>query len=468
MNKFHDRRREFESLERSFASGAAALYILYGRRRLGKTTLLRRFAAGKPGVYHMADRSSEADAIRMLSESMALAFGDASFAKPRYEGFGDLFTAFDRMRPRTRSYLILDEYQYLCEVQPALSSILQRHWDSTWARESVMVVLCGSVMSMMYRETLARSSPLYGRRTAQWLLGPMRFCEVTAFYSGRSPLEQLRLWALSGGVPRYAEIVAAHRDFASALRAAVLAKDGALYAEARMLLHDEVTTPNVYWSILYAVASGANRISEIAGRVGLPANQLTRYVAALSDMGLLRRQVSVTEANPEKSKRGLYRLDDTYMRLWFGCIAPFESLLEFGQVQQVEKLMQERLARHLASAFEDVCRQHVEDRLDEIGAVKVGRFWDSHDEIDVVAVDGEGVVALAGECKWSRRPISIEVGESLRRKVERLWPDTYERIRLAIFSAGGFTAALRTWAAARGAWLVEPADLTAAGAATAT
>ncbi|OYV71840.1 MAG: hypothetical protein B7Z74_06515, partial [Deltaproteobacteria bacterium 21-66-5] len=453
---------ESESLERSFASGAAALYILYGRRRLGKTALLRRFAAGKPGVYHMADRSTEADAIRMLSESMALAFGDPSFANPRYASFGDLFTAFDRLRPSTRSYLILDEYQYLCEVQPALSSILQRHWDSTLSHASVMVVLCGSVMSMMYKETLARSSPLYGRRTGKWLLGPLRFREVTAFYSGRSPLEQVRLWALSGGVPRYAEIVAAHRDFASALRAAVLAKDGPLYAEARMLLHDEVTTPNVYWSILYAVASGANRISEIAGRVGLPANQLTRYVAALSDMGLVRRQVSVTEKSPEKSKRGLYRLDDTYMRLWFGCVAPFESLLEFGQVQQVEKLMQERLARHLASAFEDVCRQHVEEHLDKIGAVKVGRFWDSHDEIDVVAVDDEGAVVLAGECKWSRRPTSVEVGDSLRRKVERLWPGTHDRIRLAVFSAGGFTAALRTWAVGRGVWLVGVTDLIAA------
>jgi AAA+ ATPase superfamily predicted ATPase len=459
MTVFHDRERGLESLERSFASPEAALYVLYGRRRLGKTTLLRRFAGDKPGVYHVADRSTGVDAIRLLSRSMALAFGDASFADPSYGTFGDLFTAYDRLRPTTKSYLILDEYQYLCEVQPALSSIVQRQWDSAWRRAPVMVVLCGSVMSMMYKETLARSSPLYGRRTGQWLLRPMRFHEVGAFYPGRSPVERVRLWALSGGVPRYAELTAAHRDFATALRACVLAKDGPLYAEARLLLHDEVTTPNVYWSLLHAVASGANRISEIAGRVGLPANQLTRYLSALSDMGLVQRQVPVTERDPEKSKRGLYQIDDAFLRLWFGCVAPFESLLEFGQVERVADLMRERLSRHLAWAFEDVCRQHVEDRLHEIGAVKVGRFWSRHEEIDVVAVDQEGAVVFAAECKWTGRPASLEVGEALRRKVERLWPDQLDRIRLAVFSAGGFGEALQRWARAHDAWLLSAKDL---------
>lgn len=459
MNTFHDREHEVESLDRSFEGSAAALYILYGRRRLGKTTILRRFAEGKPGVYHMADRSTETGAIRLLAQSMARGLGDASFASPSYATFGDLFTAYDRVRPTGKSYLILDEYQYLCEVQPALSSIVQRQWDSAWSQAPVMVVLCGSIMSMMHKETLARSSPLHGRRTGQWLLRPMRFREVGAFFAARSPLERVRLWALSGGVPRYAEIVASHRDFASALRACALAKDGPLYAEARLLLHDEVTTPNVYWSILHAVASGANRISEIAGRVGLPANQLTRYLAALADMGLVQRHLPVTESSPEKSKRGLYQLDDAFLRLWFGCVAPFESLLEFGQIERVEELMHDRLSRHLAWAFEDACRQHVEDRLPELGAVRVGRHWSRHEELDVVAVDEQGEVVLAGECKWSERPASAEVGEALRRNVERLWPDRHGRIRLAVFAAGGFNQPLREWAGAHGAWLVSARDL---------
>lgn len=459
MNAFHDRQCELDSLDRAFASDRAALYVLYGRRRLGKTTLLRRFAEGKRGVYHMADRSAEPDAIARLASSMAHAWSEPAFAAPRYSSFGDLLSAFDRLRPSGRSYLILDEYQYLCEVQPALSSVLQRHWDESWSQSQLMVVLCGSVMSMMYRETLARSSPLYGRRTAQWLMSPMRFRDVAAFFPGRSPLETVRLWALAGGVPRYAEIAAAYPSFSSALRSAVLAKDGPLYAEARLLLSDEVSTPNVYASILSAVAGGANRISEIAGRVGVPANQLTRYLSALSDMGLVRREVPVTEPSPEKSKRGLYRIADPHLRLWFGCVVPYLSLLEFGEVERVEELMQERLARHCAEAFEECCRQHVEDHLATLGAVRAGRYWDRHHEVDVVAVDDAGHVVLAGECKWSRGPVGRADGEALLRATESLWPDRVGTIRLALFSAGGFSPSLREWAAHHGAWLVSAQDL---------
>lgn len=459
MKVFHDRHSELESLERAFAAQAAALYILYGRRRLGKTTLLQRFATDKPGVYHVADRSAEVDAIGRLAASMALAWGEPAFAAPRYRTFGDLFAAYDRLRPTSRSLLILDEYQYLCEVQPALGSILQRHWDESWSTSNLMVVLCGSVLSMMYRETLARSSPLFGRRTGGWLLKPMRFREVSAFYPGRTPAETVRLWALSGGVPRYAEIVGAHPDFSSALRAGILSKDGPLYAEARLLLQDEVTTPNVYASILSAVASGANRISEIAGRLALPANQLTRYLAVLSDMGLVERVVPATEPSPERSKRGLYRISDAHLGLWFGCVAPFMSLLEFGEVGRVEQLMAERLTHHVSRAFEECCRQYVEDRLDTLCAVRVGRYWDRQTEVDVVAVDEAGEVVLAGECKWTRGPVGVGVGEALLRKVEQLWPGRHGRPTLAVFSSGPFTPALRAWARERGAWLVSTRDM---------
>lgn len=459
MNRFTDRADELASLERSFDASGASLYVLYGRRRLGKTTLLRRFAERRPGVYHMADRTAERDAIHLLARSIAAGLSDPEFADPEYRTFGDLFVAFDRARPRRKCYLILDEYQYLCEVQPALSSILQRHWDATWRTAPLMVVLCGSLVSMMYNETLARSSPLYGRRTGQWLLQPLRFKDVCAFHEALDPVNKLELWALTGGVPRYAELTSSCKSLSEALRRCVLAKDGALYAEARFLLQDEVSTPNVYWSILRAVSSGANRISEIAGRVGVPANQLTRYLSALSDLGLITRDVPVTERVPEKSKRGLYQLDDAFLRLWFGCVVTFESLLEFGRVEQVEALMRDRLARQVAWAFERACREHAEDELARLGGVKVGRFWDRHAELDVVAVDEGGEVVLAGECKWSNRPVGLEVAKGLEQKVRDLWPHRAGQVRLALFSARGFTPPVETWARASRASLVSAKEL---------
>ena len=459
MNRFVNRERELESLRQEYLRPGASLYVLYGRRRLGKTRVLAEFLDRVPGIYHMADRSAERDAVRLLAQSMARGLGEPALAVADYPDWYALLATFDRFRPEGKTLLVLDEYQYLCASSPAFSSVLQRWWDEHWARQPIMLVLCGSILSMMYRETLARSSPLYGRRTAQWLLTPMRFREVAGFLPALDERGRLEMWSLTGGVPRYAELAAPYLSFRDAFRSLVLQKDGPLYAEASLLLQEEVTTPNLYWSVLHAIAAGACRISEIAGRIGLPANQLTRYLAALHEMGLVRREVSVTEPNPARSKRGVYQITDLFVRLWFGCVAPFESLLELGRVEDAEALMADRLSRHCAWAFEDVCRQYVEDRAAEWGAIAVGRWWDAKGDVDVAAVDAGGRVVAAGECRWSRRPLGARAAEELARKLGRTWPGCEASMRLMLFSASGFTGAARRWAETRGVSLIGPGEL---------
>jgi AAA+ ATPase superfamily predicted ATPase len=463
MNSFINREAELKSLEADYARSGSSLYILYGRRRLGKTTLLRQFAARHPAVYHLADRSAEIDARRLLAGAMARGLGETTLQSSDFGDWYALFAAYDRLRPGAKTILILDEYQYLCEQQPAFSSMIQRWWDEHWQHTPIMVILCGSVLSMMHRETLARSSPLFGRRTGQWLLTPLRFKHAQAFFPKLGARARLEMWALTGGVPRYAELASPYPGFAEALRRLVLTKDGPLYAEARFLLHDEVSTPNVYWSLLHAIGSGVSRISEIAGRLGLAANQLTRYLSALQDLGLIRRVVPVTEQSPEKSKRGIYQVVDSFLHLWFGCVAPFESLVEFGKWREAETLMHERLAAHGAWAFEEACRQYVEDLAPQYGAVKVGRYWDRTMEIDVAAADEKGGVVLAGECKWTRKPVDLDVARELERKVTQAWPEKHPVVKRMLFSAGGFTAAVRRWAALSGAALVDVDDLCAQG-----
>lgn len=463
MNKFIGREDELKALDGEFARDGASLFVLYGRRRLGKTTLLRRFCEGKVAVYHMADRSAEADARRLLAGSMAHALGEPTLASVEYRDWYALFAAYDRFRPKGKTILILDEYQYLCERQPAFSSCVQRWWDEHWRHEAIMVVLCGSVLSMMYRETLARSSPLFGRRSGQWLLRDMRFRDVAEFFPKLSPREVVEMWAMTGGVPWYAELAGRHRTMAEALRRLTLGKDGPLYAEAKFLLQDEVTTANVYWSLLHAIGSGVCRISEIGGRLELAANQLTRYLDALGDMGLVRREVSVTEKNPERSKRGIYSVPDSFLRLWFGCVAPYESLLEFGRIAEVEVLMKERLGAHVAWAFEEACRQYVEDTAADHNVVKVGRYWDKNMEVDVVGCNQDGAVVLAGECKWSTKPVGMDVADELVRKISEAWPERRDSVTMVLFSASGFTPKVWEWARrSRRALLVDPDALVGA------
>jgi AAA+ ATPase superfamily predicted ATPase len=441
MKKFINREAELQSLRRDFGRDGGSLYILYGRRRLGKTTLLRRFAQDVPSVYHMADRGTEKDAISLLAHSMADALDEPTLASSSFNDWYALFAAFDRFRPKHKICLILDEYQYLTEIQPAFSSILQRWWDEHWSSENIMLVLCGSVMSLMYKETLSRESPLFGRRTSQWLIEPIRFRHICEFVPKLSHKKQVELWALTGGVPRYLELAKSAEGMNEALLELVLSKDGPLYAEARFLLQEEVTVANVYWSLLRVIGSGASRISEIAGRVGMPANKLTRYLAALQDLGYVRRIVSVTEKNPQKSKRGIYTITDPFLRLWFGVVSRYESLVEFGRGADALKMMRPALDSHMSWCYEVICRQYIEDHASDFGVVKVGRCWDRTCEIDVAAVNSEGNLVLAGECKMSKRAVGLSVLNELREKVQHFCPSG-GAVKLVVFSIGGFTDAL--------------------------
>ena len=465
MNMFINREDELNSLRRVFARKGGSLYVLYGRRRLGKTTLLRRFTEDVPSVYHMADRGTERDAIRLLAQSMAEALGEPTLATATFEDWYSLFAAFDRFRPKEPTCLILDEYQYLTEIQPAFSSIVQRWWDEHWSSQNIMLVLCGSVLSLMYKETLSRESPLFGRRSAQWLIEPLRFRHMRSFFPKLSPWNLIELWSLTGGVPRYLELAQGAKGLDEALLDLVLRKDGPLYAEARFLLQDEVTVANVYWSLLHVIGSGAARISEIAGRLGMPANQLTRYLAALQDLGYVNRTVPVTERDARKSKRGLYQIVDPFLRLWFGVISRYESLIEFGRGADALTLMRSALASHKAWCFEGICRQYVEDRAFDLGVVRVGRRWDRHREIDVVGVDASGRVLLAGECKMTRRPLGASVLQELREKMHHFASSGDEEPTLMVFSSGGFTEAFQKEAKLAGVILVGPNDLCCSGCA---
>ena len=321
MNKFINRESELAQLESQYARNSGSLVVLYGRRRLGKTCLLRYFAADKPHCYFMADREGECDLRRSLAKAMALALQEPVLETAEYASWYDLFAAFDRFRPSDQRFvLIFDEYQYLCQVQPAFSSFLQKWWDEHWSRANMVLILCGSVTSMMYKETLAASSPLYGRASAQLLLRPIGFSHISKFLPNKTEAQQLEFFALTGGVPRYLHLASPYRSFKEALVALVLHPDGILHNEARQLLQEEIQTPNQCWSILNAIGSGANRISEIAGRTGQPANKLTRYLDLLKDLHLVRRETPVLEKNPAKSKKGIYVVSDPFFRMWFGAI----------------------------------------------------------------------------------------------------------------------------------------------------
>jgi AAA+ ATPase superfamily predicted ATPase len=274
------------------------------------------------------------------------------------------------------------------------------------------------------------------------LLQPLPCASLREFLPGRTVPQLVEFYGLAGGVPRYLEMVAAYPDFAVAFRELVLQRHGLLYREARSVLQEEVTKPNTCWSILQALGSGVTRITELGGRLALPANQLTRYIELLRDLFLVRRDVPILETNPARSKKGVYEVTDPFLGLWFGCVYPYESLLEFDESVHAAERLAPLVEGHMARCFERLCREYVARRLADYGCVRVGRQWGAHCEIDVAGVSDRERLAVVGECKWSKRPVGLSLLHDLQRKLTTERLPAEPSLRFILFCPAGFSADL--------------------------
>ncbi len=452
MNKFINRERELSTLNRVYRQPESGLVVLYGRRRLGKTSLLRTFANDKLCVYYMADRAAELSQRKAMARMMADVLNEPLIEQVQYAEWYDLFEIFDRLRPSDQKMvLVIDEYQYLCKAQPAFSSFLQKWWDEHWKDGNLQLILCGSLTSMMYRETLANSSPLYGRSAGQILLRPLSLGHVPAFVKSPDEVTCVERYALCGGVPRYLELFSEAKDFESALLDGVLNPDAPLHMEARYLLQDEIDVPNVCWSLLEAIASGSTRISEMAAQLAQPASSLTRYLSLLRDLSMIEREVPVSEKNPSKSKRGVYVIRDSFLRLWFGCIYPYESFFEIGDPRAALKKLSPLLNRHIEMTYEMLCREYAQTHMAlACDAVRIGRQWGAHYEVDVAGVNARGDFSLLGECKWSKKRVGLSVLRDLQETAEQQNLPLASDMQWVLFSRSGFSDDLKTLAKEQG------------------
>lgn len=420
------------------------MVILYGRRRLGKTTLLREFCHDKIHCYYMADRAGEKSQKKSLALTMSTALREPILQTLEYPNWYDLFAAFDRFRPQNKkTVLILDEYQYICQTQSAFSSFLQKWWDEHWKNENILLILCGSITSMMYKETMAQSAPLYGRASAQIHLKPLQYQYIQEFLPNHTETELIKFYSLGGGVPRYLELLQNYKDFSSALQELVLNQTGLLYNEARHLLHEEISSPNICWSILQTLGNGTGRISEIGSQLGLPANQLTHYIELLKDLFLIFREVPVLEKNPERSKKGFYQVADPFLRLWFGSIYPYDSFLEFGQTEIIMSRLNPLIQKHISFCYEQLCRDFVKNNAITFNCLRVGRQWAGNYELDVAGVNADLKLNIVGECKWSHKKIGLSVYKELQNTIAFNKLPLSGDCRYLLFSKSGFTRELK-------------------------
>lgn len=442
MRRFIDRVNELGVLTEAWSSGRPELVVVHGRRRVGKSALLTRFARSKPVSYYVAAQQLERNQLTDLGRVLGSLSKGFRRGRPPALAFDDwdsvLATLTDASRDR-RVGLVLDEFPYLVDSNTALPSLVQRWWDQIGSRSNLVLVLSGSEQAIM-RRLVSSDGALYGRPTRRLPVRPVDYYHAGQFVSRWSPEDKVRAYAVAGGVPDYLEEFDDARPLRDELLRLAFSPDGRLFREAVDLLRSEFTEPRTYESVLRAIAQGQVTPGTIADQAGLKgANRVVPYLEKLIDLDLVERRVLPTELSVARPRTSQYVLRDPYLRFYFAIIDPWRSAIQLGQGEQVpNEVWGVEFDHFVSGAFEDIARQYLR-RLSSIARLPpvsgIGFWWFKGGDVDVVATARNRVIA-AGSAKWTNEFFKPADLADLRRDVDAIASGA--RPELFLFSRSGF------------------------------
>jgi len=438
---FYNRTEELDALADAFDASGSDLVVVYGRRRVGKTELLKAFCNDRPHIYFLAAQEAELRQREKFAEQVATHFEDRV---PRINGWDEAFTYLGEKLQTEQTVVVIDEFPYLVAENDSIPSYLQGFVDEQLDGTDSMLILCGSSVSTMESEVLGHESPLYGRRTAQFDVRPFSFeqaREVITYGIG----DAVRSYAVTGGTPMYLTLFDYDTPLAANIRSRILSPSAVLYNEPEFLLRTELRTPARYMSILEAVALGHTTPNEVSGATGIDSGPLSKYLQTLRRLRLLEREVPVTASN-KKSKRSRYRVADEFLRFWFRYVEPNRSGIEEAPDVVYRGTIAPDLPTHVATTFEDVCREALWAgirRGDVDPYSELGRWWYGEHEVDIVGLAPNDDRLLLAECKWTSDPVGRSLVERLRTKADHVrWGPGNRTERFALFSKSGFVDGL--------------------------
>ena len=429
MFRFIDRNDELAFLRRQAARERASFVVIYGRRRTGKTELVLRFLREYQGIYYLADKKTYRENLRSFQRVAAEFLGDELFGVAEFSTWFDVFNALLN-RVREKIVIVIDEFPYLLEK--GVLEEFQKIWDMLLSRRKVMLIIVGSSISMMEKKVLSHSSPLYGRRTGQIQLMPLKFWNIRDFFPNYSFEDRLKVYAVLDGIPYYLLLFSQDLDFKENMLENYLHRLSPLYEDAEVLLRDELREVKRYFSILNAIASGKRNFTEIKNNVNMESNILARYLSILQSIGIV-----VDDRPVLQQKRVLrYRLLDNYFKFWFRYIYPNKWLIETGNGERLYKIIESTFQTYLGEIFEDVVRDVISHFTRQWDIV--GKWWHKGEEIDIVAVNKRKKEALFAEVKWRNRKMGWAEYEELRRKSELVQGLEDYRKKYLLVNKGGF------------------------------
>ena len=467
---FIGREQELKFFKDKYNAPGGQLVVLYGRRRIGKTEMLRQFCEGKEYVFYSCRELSDTKQLEAFSERILKA---GSPAAKYINTFGDWESAFKGILELSgggrKKLLVIDEFPYMCKGNPSIPSILQILWDELLKNQEIMIVLCGSAMSFIEKKILSEKNPLYGRTTGIYKMNELPFDDAIKFFPNYSDEDKMLAYSILGGIPHYLRQFDPLLSLRENIIKNVLTKGCVLYSEVEFLIRQELREPALYNTVIEAIALGNTQLNDIYNKTQMDKSKISVYLKNLIELQILEREFSVLSSSKEQatSTRGLYRITDNFFRFWFNFVFPNLSDLETDDAGGVlNYAVLPELNNFASPIFETVCREFIrnKNRNNEwpFRLSKLGRWWGKinqtvstdegksklisiDSEIDIVAADAKSKYFILGECKFRNSKMDVSDLDHLKGKSSIVKKGA--EIQYALFSKAGFTTGLTTQAA---------------------
>lgn len=442
------RKKELEQLEKLYHHHTFDFLVMYGRRRVGKTTILQEFAGKHPAIFYSAQEKNDSLNLQDFSRSLQHFF-DNRFIAP-FQSWEDAFSYVADQMKEERVVLIIDEFPFMAEPNPSIKSILQHIIDHQWKDKNIFLILCGSSVSFMVNDIMGYKSPLYGRTTAIMEVMPFDYFDSAKFFPGYSLEEKLMAYGILGGVPRYLNTFSSKRSIQENIEAEILSNGSFLNDEPLMLLKMELREPNIYNSILEAIARGYNKITEIADCIHEEKSKCSKYIQTLLTLRLLEKRVPCGEK--PGSRKTIYMLTDHFYRFWYHYIFANKSYYDLLGAADAAAEITSELSDFMGIAFEEICREYLirQARLRRLPFVpaEIGNWWGNNpaikaqDDVDLLAINKKKTEAIFCECKFTNRPMPMEEYENLA-TATKAFPEISKKHLMFISKSGYLPSVLR-------------------------
>lgn len=443
---FIGREKELAELNDLYVQDKFQLFVLYGRRRVGKTTLLNEFCKGKDTIFYSAEQSNNKLNLEKFSRLVFSFYGEENLEP--FSSWGNALSYIDEKQKDKRLILVIDEFPYLVRKNKALLSEMQHLIDHKLKNGKLFIVLCGSYMGFMEKEVLGSKSPLFGRRTGQLHMKPFSYQTSMKFLDGFSDEDKLKLYGAFGGTPLYLQQIQLDNTFEENIKKAFLKVTSYLYEEPLLLLRQEVQEPGVYSAIIEAIAGGYTKSNEISTKIGEDSAKCLKYIKTLCELGILYKETPF--GDKESSRKTIYGISDFMFRFWYRYVFGNRTLVETGAQEAVwQKRIEPNYSSYMGLVFEKICSdyltaQNVNGNLPFLFTA-IGRWWGTNPkthkqvEIDLIANDGKDY--LICECKWRNEKTDLSVLNELKENAD-IFNTKRDNTWFILFTKVGFTDAV--------------------------